>query len=86
MFGVATQFGPDWEARCPYCSFWANNLNSIREEALAADAPLAQIPEQVRAFVAAQLGLALSAKRINVGIARTDLVDISCSLIGTIGK
>jgi len=22
-------FGPDWEAGCPHCSFWADNFNSI---------------------------------------------------------
>jgi predicted dithiol-disulfide oxidoreductase (DUF899 family) len=22
-------FGPDWEAGCPHCSFWADNFNGI---------------------------------------------------------
>ena len=22
-------FGPDWEAGCPHCSFWADNFNSV---------------------------------------------------------
>lgn len=33
-------FGPDWEAGCPSCSFWADNLNGVQDHLAQRDCSL----------------------------------------------
>ena len=47
-------FGPDWEAGCKSCSFWADNFNGITEHLRARDVSFAAVSraplEKLRAF------------------------------------
>jgi len=37
-------FGPDWEAGCPHCSFWADNFNGIDVHLAHRDVTFVAIP------------------------------------------
>ncbi len=50
LFGTHSQlaiyhfmYGPDWEAGCPSCSFWADNLDRLRPHLAARDVSLVMV-------------------------------------------